>query len=545
MNIEISSTDLKKILGKVELEKIQQHSKLEISEQKDSDVLTVEVKDSNRPDLLSIEGITRELKGMIGKEKGLVEYRLNNSDFLLNNEGVKARPEIVCAIVKNIHLDDFAIKQIIQLQEKLCDGFGRKRKEAAIGVYDFDKIKWPVIYKSIKPDGIKFTPLEMSEALTPRQILMKNEKGREYAHLLENEPEYPLVIDSAGEVLSMPPVINSNHSGKITKETKNLFIEVTGFDKEKIMLALNIIVSALADRGGNIFSVKVREKAKSFISPDFKKKAKKFSIDEVNERLGLKFSGKEIISLLEKARYNAKLKGKEIEAEVPFYRTDVIHAFDVIEDIAIAYGYQNFPAENLGIFTTGSTLSETKKANRIADALVGIGFQELMTFVMSNKDDLFKKMNIKEQDIVEIENPVSSTYSCLRSWLIPSLVNVLSQNTTKSYPQKIFEIGNIVEKSSGETASETAQRLAIALSDNKVNFTDMKQVLFYLMNALREDFEIKESNHSSFIDGRQAEIIIKGKKAGIFGEINPKVLAAFGIDTPAAALELDLNAISL
>lgn len=542
--IEISETDLKKLIGKIDLEKIQQYSKLEIS-RGEKDILNVEVKDSNRPDLLSIEGIARELKGILGKEKGLIKYELRKSDFMLNNGGVKARPEIVCAVVKNVRLDDFAIKQIIQLQEKLCDGFGRKRKEAAIGVYDFDKIKWPVIYKSAKPDAMRFVPLDMQEEMTLSQILARHEKGKEYAKLLEGASEYPLVIDSDGEVLSMPPVINSNHSGKVSEETKNLFVEVTGFDKDRIMLALNIIVSALADRGGEIYSVTVSKQGKRFASPEFKNKVKEFSIHDVNERLGLSLNAGEIIKLAEKARYNAKLRGNEIEIEIPFYRADVIHAFDIIEDIAIAYGYHNFDAEDMKIFTIGSVLPETKKADKIANFLVGLGMQELMTLNMSNKDDLFKKMNLKESEVIEIENPVSSTYSCLRSWLIPSLMHVLSQNTTKHYPQKIFEIGNIVEADGGETKSLTVQKLAAAVSDNKINFTDMKQAVFYLLSNLKTEFEIKESRHDSFIAGRQAEIIINKKSAGIFGEISPKVLSAWGIEMPTVALEINLETISL
>ena len=543
--IEISAIDLKKLVGQVDLEKIQQYSKLEIAKVENSDQLNVEVKDSNRPDLLSIEGIARELNGIFGKEKGLAQYKINNSSFVLNSENVMARPEIVCAVVKNVKLNDFAIKQLIQLQEKLCDGFGRKRKEAAAGVYDFDKIKWPIIYKSVKPDGIKFTPLDMSEELTPRQILVKNEKGREYAKLLENESEYPLLIDSANQVLSMPPVINSNHSGKVTEETKNLFIEVTGFDREKIMLALNIIIAALADRDGEIYSVSLNKAGKKTTSPEFKTKIKKFSLEEANKRLGLNLSAKEMITLAEKARYSAKLKKDEIEVETPFYRPDIIHAFDVIEDIAIAYGYNNFEAEEPKIFTIGSVLPETKKANRIASLMTGLGFQELLTFNMTNKEDLFKKMNLKEENLIEIENPVSQTYSCLRNWLLPSLVNILSQNTTKQYPQRIFEIGTVVEPADNEVKSETVQKLAIAFSDTKVNFTDMKQIILYLMKNLDIEFEIKESNHASFIEGRQAEIIINKKSAGIFGEIHPKVLSNWGIEMPTAALELNLEVISI
>jgi len=539
-NIEISLKDLKGFIGNADLEKVQDYSKIEIEQSmEDKDKLIIEVKDSNRPDLLSAEGIARDLKGIFGKEKGLALYKINKSSFALNSENPKARPEIVCAVIKNVKLDDHSIKQIIQLQEKLCEGFGRKRKEIALGIYDFDKIKWPITYKSVKPDSIKFIPLEMKESLTPRQILSKNEKGREYACLLEHETEYPLLIDSSGNVLSMPPIINSNYSGKVTEKTKNLFVEVTGFDKNKIMLALNITLAALADRGGEIYSASIKSKGKSFTSPEFKIKTKSFSIEQVNERLGLTLTLKEIISLLEKARYNAKIKGKEIEAEIPFYRADVIHAFDIIEDIAIAYGYRNFEPEEPKISTIGSLLKETKKADNIAQLLIGLGFQEILTFNMSNKNDLFKKMNLKEENIIEIENPASQTYTCLRNWVLPSLMNVLSQNTTKTYPQKIFEIGNATELAENEVNSETIQKLAIAFSDSRVNFTNIKQILFYLMQNLNAGFEIKESNHPSFIAGRQAEIISGKKVIGIFGEINPKVLASWNIEMPVVALELD------
>jgi phenylalanyl-tRNA synthetase beta chain len=543
--IEISATDLKRLLGKVDFEEIEKYSKLEISESENSDILNVEVKDSNRPDLLSIEGIARELKGIFGKEKGLARYELSDSNLILNNDGVKSRPEIVCAVVKSIKLDSFAIKQIIQLQEKLCDGFGRKRKEAAIGVYDFDKIKWPIFYKSVKPDGIKFVPLDMDEAMTPRQILTKNEKGKEYAALLENEPEYPILVDSEHEVLSFPPVINSNYSGKVSEQTKNLFVEVTGFEREKIMFALNIILAALADRGGEIYSVLINKAGKKFSSPEFRTKIKKFSVQEVNERLGLDFDAKKIASLAERARYNAITKGDEIEVEVPFYRADILHPVDVIEDIAIAYGYENFAPGEMKIFTTGKILDETKIADKIANIMTGLGFQETSTLNFSNKNDLFKKMNLKEQEVMEIENPVSMSYSCLRSWLTPSLINVLSQNTTKSYPQKIFEIGNVVIPDNNEVGSLTMQKLAIAISGNKVNFTDIKQIATYLLENLNVEFSIKESNHESFIPGRQAEIIISKKTAGIFGEINPKVLSNWGMEIPTAALELDVESISL
>lgn len=542
--IEINKKDLEKILNKKldekQLDELMQYTKVGI-EKIEGDIITFEVKDSNRPDLLSVEGIGRELLGMIGKEKGLAYYKASKSDYevIIDKKVSKVRPEIVCAVVKDLKLNDYGIKQIIQLQEKLCEGFGRKRKEAAIGIYNFDKIKWPIHYTTFKSDEIKFVPLDMNQALSPRQIIQMHEKGKEYANLLEGAEDYPFIIDSEKNVLSMPPIINSDYSGKVTEKTKNVFIEVTGFNFERISQTLNIIIAALADRKGKVFSVALKNKA---VTPQLKTKKKNVAIADINERLGIGLKADEIVKLLEKARYSAKIKKDKIEVDIPFYRTDIIHPVDLIEDIAISYGYQNIPAEEPRIATIGSVLPETLKEEKIANILVGIGLQELATFNMTNKEDLFKKMNLNNNGTVEIENPTSSTYSCLRNAILPSLMNVLSQNTTTDYPQKIFEIGKAVsvnEKSENRTEERT--KLAIAISDSNVGFTEIRQVIDYLLRSLGIEFKIHSSEHKSFIPGRVAELLVKNKPVGIFGEIQPKVLESWKLKMPTAAAEIDLT----
>jgi len=537
--IEINKTDLEKQLGKSfgkeKFEEVLQYTKLEISAIS-GDKITLEVKDSNRPDLLSVEGIARELKGILGKEKGIPKYTINNSDFSVKVESkVKnIRPAIACAVVKDLKLDEESIRSLIQFQEKLCDGFGRKRKEAAIGVYDFDKIKWPVTYTTSAPDKIKFVPLDMTEKLTLREILQQHEKGKEYANLIEKAAEYPILIDSEKNVLSMPPVINSEYSGKVTTATKNLFVEVTGLNFKRVLQTLDIFVAALADRGGKIFSVKIG----NIKTPDFKAKSKKLTVEEVNSRLGIKLTNKEITKLLEKARYNAKSKAGNIEVEVPFYRTDVIHAVDITEDIAIMYGYSNFQPEELKIATTGSILEKTKLSNKISSLFVGLGFQEAATMTLTNKESLFKKMHVQAEQVVEIENPVSLTYSCVRNWLLPSLCEFLSKNKDVDFPQKIFEIGECILL---EKRPEERLKLAFVSAYNKVNFTDARQILEYILQNLGLECKIRPCEHGSFIPGRVGNIMINDKNYGIIGEVNPAVLNSWNIKMPAVAVELDIT----
>lgn len=542
--INISLKDLNEVVGKKlkieDFENISENMKIGI-EKSEGDNITLEIKDSNRPDLLSVEGIAREMRGILGKEEGLKRYKINESDFVVKKDWrpIKIRPHIVCAVVKNIRLNDYGIKQIIQLQEKLCEGFGRKRKEAAIGIYDFDKIKWPICYTTTKPDGLRYIPLDMDVALTPKEILEQHEKGKEYASLLAGAKEYPILLDKMNNVLSMPPIINSNYSGKVTDKTKNLFIEVTGFSEERIMQTLNIVVAALADRGGEIYKVRVGKNN----YPDFTEKKKKFSIDDVKELLGIELKPKEIVGLLEKARYSAKLlKGNMIEVTIPFYRADILHSVDIIEDIAIIYGYNNIKVEEPRVFSEGSLLNSTKLSNKIATTLIGLGFQETASFVTSNKDDQFKKMGIPVEEVIEIENPVSQTYSCLRKWLLPSLMEVLSQNKANQYPQKIFETGEVCRPNNvAETKSENVQKLAIAICGETVGFTEIKQTLDYLSKSLKFDYVLHNSEHQSFIEGRCGDIIRNGKKIGFIGEINPKVILGWGLEMPVAALEIELT----
>ena len=89
------------------------------------------------------------------------------------------------------------------------------------------------------------------------QILSKHPKGRDYAHLLEGKKLFPYFIDAQNNILSMPPIINSHQTGKISESTKDVFIECSGFDYQTLKTCLNIIVTALADMGGQIYSLEL------------------------------------------------------------------------------------------------------------------------------------------------------------------------------------------------------------------------------------------------------------------------------------------------
>lgn len=542
--IEISKKDLEQLLGKrislKELEDLLMVVKGEI-EGTEEDIIKVDIKDINRPDLWSTTGIARELRGELGKARGLVKFKVEPSNYkVFVDPALKdIRPLTVCAVVKDLILNEEAIKQLIDLQERLSENFGRQRKEAAIGIYDADKIKWPIYYKSADPDKTSFIPLDMDRKLTLRKILSLHEKGRKYGRLLEGKKKFPIFVDSSNQILSMPPIINSNYSGKITEKTKKAFIEVSGFSFRFIAPCLLVMVAELADRGAKVERVTIHYKNKKIVMPDFKSKKMKVSIEYCNKILGLNLSGKEIKRLLEKRRHDVRIRQDFIEIAFAPYRQDIIHVRDIVEEIAISYGYNNITPEYAKIAFLGKEMEGSKIERRIVKLLAGLNMQEIATFTMTNKDEQFKKMKLNEKKIVEIINPVSKLNSIMRIWLIPSLLSFLEKNKKARYPQRIFEIGTCIEIERGK--AKDIRKIAIAVSHARANYTEVRQIIEYLLRNFGLECKIEETVHSSFIEGRVGKIVVKGKNVGIIGEIHPIVLENFSLRMPVSVVEIDLS----
>ena len=406
------------------------------------------------------------------------------------------------------------------------------------------KIKGPINYKSFKPNDIKFIPLEFTKKLNLNQILRTHPKGKEYAHLLEEHSQYPLFLDSAGEVLSMPPIINSDYTGKVTEKTKAVFIECSGFEFKYLMPSLNVIVAALVDRGGELQTVKVVYPEKEIVTPNLKLKKIKINWKYIEKRTGLSIGKKNIIKLLKQANYKVKDKGNNLELEYSSIRQDIMHPVDVVEDVTIRYGYNNIEPISPKLITTQKINKINLFNKKIANILIGTGSQEILSYTLTNKNNLIEKMNLKNIKVVEVDNPVSKNWSSFRTWITPCLMEFLSKNTNKEYPQQIFEIGEVVVfDKNAETKTKNPVRVAWAKADKKSDFTDAKQILDFLMNAIGLDYSIEEIKHDSFIEGRVGRVFVKNKSVAYVGEINPKVLSNFRIDMPVCTFELNLTEI--
>ncbi|MEK6841299.1 MAG: phenylalanine--tRNA ligase subunit beta, partial [Nanoarchaeota archaeon] len=325
------------------------------------------------------------LNSFLSYNTGLKEYKVNNSNYevIIENSVKDVRPFTACAIVKNLKLNNENIKEIIQLQEKLHLTYGRNRKKVAIGIYPFEKIKTPIRFLALNANKIKFKPLGYNKVMTAEEILSKHEAGKAYANLLDDYDKYPLFIDANNNILSMPPIINSQGTGEVTTKTRDVFIECSGFNFDVLNKCLNIIVTSLSDMGGKIYSMKLKYGNKFFITPNLKPGEMKININNANKLLGLKLKENELKKYLERMGYCYKNK----KVLVPCYRTDIMHENDLIEDIAIAYGYDNFNFELPNISTIGEEDKFEYFKSKIAEFLVGLNLLEVSSYVITNKHE--------------------------------------------------------------------------------------------------------------------------------------------------------------
>lgn len=493
----------------------------------------------NRPDLLSYQGFLRAFKVYLGKEKELKKYKIEKPKkeyyVIIDKSVEKVRPFTACAIINNIKFDDDRIKEIIDLQEKLHNTIGRKRKKIAIGIYPLNKIKFPITYKALEPDKIKFIPLGTKEEMSGFQILQRIPAGREYSHLLAQKEKFPIFVDSNNNVLSMPPIINSELTGKIDLSTKDIFIECSGFDFNSLKKCLNIIVTSLAEMNGTIQAVELKYSKKE-ITPNLNPETMKIDIKNANKILGLNLNEKQIKELLEKMGYESNRNN----VIIPAWRIDILHEVDLIEDIAIAYGYQNFLPRIPEIASIGKEDKIETIKKKISEILIGKEFLELSNYHLTTKDDQLIRMAIKPKNFIEIED-VKTNFSILRQDLSHYILKILSENVDAEYPQRLFEIGTIFEQTDKKIIEK--QNLCIAISPG--NFTDLKQILEYISLMLDINIKIMETDETPdhFIEGRVGKIIINDVTSGYIGEVHPKILKNWKIKMPVSLLEINLEEI--
>jgi phenylalanyl-tRNA synthetase beta chain len=498
----------------------------------------------NRPDLLSQQGFTRAFAAFLGVKRGMHMYKTIPGKLKVYvDESVKGvRPYTACAVIKDLKLDEERLKEIIAIQEKLHVTFCRRRKKAAIGIYPMEAISGNITYTAMESGKIKFRPLEADKEMTIREILEHHPKGKEYAHLLRGLPKYAVFLDSKKKILSVPPIINSHDTGKITASTKEAFLEASGSDFRTCHEIIQIICAALADMGATIHTVEVIYGRKTEVTPDMSAKRQEFYGYYVNRRLGTDLKEEDFATLLARMGLGFE-KGRIREtyyALLPPFRVDFLHQIDVVEDVAIALGYDKIQPVLPNVATTGGESAASKFDAVIRKVLVGYGLLEAKNYHLLSKE--YQSAMDGDTDIVTIRSSVSEGYDALRKSLLPGLLQTLTRNKVHEYPQSFFEIGRVFAPAPAHV--EESQHLSIIMA-GEVDYTRMRQVVEGLLLALGLQGTFTATDDSRFLKGRCAQLVVDGAVIGVLGEMSPRVLTHAELVVPAAGAELDVDVLRL
>ncbi len=498
------------------------------------DVMTFDIF-PNRPDLYSVEGIARGLRGFLGLELGLPQYATGSAttDFIVHPNVADVRPFAVGGIVRGLDMDTALLRSLVDLQEKLHLTVGRKRRKVAIGIHDLDRVAPPFTYKAVLPQDVRFTPLGLAEEMDLLDILVKHEKGREYAHLVASQPVFPIIVDAKGRVLSFPPVINGILT-QLTADTRNVFIDVTGTDLEAVGGCLNIIATSLGERGGKIELVHTKYSDRTLDTPDLTPRERTLDLRRANELLGLSLRPSEAVEFLRRMRHDARADGDVVTASSPAYRLDLLHEVDLSEDLAIAWGYDRYPRGLPRRATFGEPLAANEFAETLRSLLIGYGFQEVMSLSFAAA-----KEAVQTPPRAEVRNPIGEEFSTLRSSLLPGLLNIFRLNKHRELPQRIFETADVV------LDAENVPRIAGAAMHPKAAFTEGKSLVLSVLRDVGRTGEVAAVDDGNFLSGRVASVLVEGKAVGRFGEIHPRILETYTLVQPVVAFELDVTPLRL
>jgi len=506
----------------------------------------------NRPDYLSVEGVARALKGFLGIEQGMPQYPLEPSgtSITIDPELKDIRPYTACCLVRGVKFSDEKLAQIMDFQEDLHWVIGRDRKKVAIGIHNLDVLKGPFRYIAADPDEVSFVPLDMDEEMTLREILTQHKKGKEYAHLIDKFDKYPLIMDSEDNVLSMPPIINGELT-KLTTNTKNLFVDVTGTDQQAVERTLNIIATSFAESGATIQTMKNIYHDETLVRPDLTPKERTVSVKNAIKLIGIQLTTDEVVKALRKVRFDAQAVDEDtVQVKIPPYRADILHEVDIIENVAIGYCFRKIEPELPQVATVAREDPYIDFDQNVREIMNGLGFTEVMSLMLTNEENHYHKMKLPETERVEVAQPISQDRTMIRQSLLNGLLEFLEDNKHEELPQKIFEVGeSVFLDEETETRTTGVKKMAAMTTHSQANFTEIKSTSDALISNLGLDMEIEDLDHPSFIKGRCAHLkgVKKGSSQvcveGFFGEIHPEVIRNFQLEYPVVALEVEFKSI--
>lgn len=516
---------------------------------------------ANRYDLLCLEGIVRALLVFQGK---LVapQYSLTQpksmQQLVVDSSVLEVRPHVIGAVLRGVSFNKARYNSFIDLQDKLHMNLARRRTLASVGTHDLDTIKGPFKYMAKPPKDIKFRPLSQTKEYTSSQLMelySSDSHLKAFVPIIKDAPLHPVIYDSNGVVLSLPPIINGEHS-KITLNTKNIFFEVTATDLTKASIVLDTLVTMFSQYCDKPFTVEpvqtVLPSGEVLTYPKLGVRTETVSSTKANSTIGVNLSSSKIAELLTKMCLPSEVTSNDaIKVTIPPTRADVLHPCDIYEDVAIAHGYNNIEKTIPKTLTVAQQLPVNKLTDQLREATAQAGFTEALTFSLCSRDDVATKMrkNIEDIPAVHIANPKTLEFQVARTSLLPGLLKTLQANRKMPLPLKLFEISDVVIKDAGaEVGARNERRMAAVFYNKSPGFEIIHGLLDRVMQLLEvpntgdsSGYQLRQGEDKTFFPGRAADIVAYGQVVGSLGVIHPDVVTAFDLNLPCSAIEINVE----
>ena len=498
----------------------------------------------NRPELLSFDMMANALLMFAGKRKPDAEkYKADGvweAMVKVDRSVAGIRPYISCMVVRGADLSGNRLGYLIDFSEKLSEGYGRKRSKLAMGLHNLDAIRGNVEY--LAGDG-KFAPLGSSEVKSFKEILSGNQKGIAYSGTIsEGKGAVPYIRDSE-KILSMIPIINSDAT-KISHGTKNIFVDITGTSATAVSNAADMMACAFIAGGATVQQVKIeqQEGGAKDVTPHLEAKSTMIGIHKAEKSLGFYLEPGKIAGISERMGHIGYVYGRNLVIKSAPYRKDILGEQDIVEDIAMAYGFGRIePLPVIGQ-SFGSVGKYTESYELASEIMVGMGYSEAMNNYLTGESACFAKMcrERDEKSTISVEYSKTENMSVLRDIVLPSLMEDLERSANEPMPQSLFEFGSVFSMKKGRAIEGT--RLAFVREHSKANLSEAASCIKeFCIRFYGKAPDFRDSEKEYFIKGRCAEVVVDGKGIGTIGEVSPAVLRNFSLSDPVVAAELSIE----
>ncbi|XP_032681405.1 phenylalanine--tRNA ligase beta subunit [Odontomachus brunneus] len=519
---------------------------------------------ANRYDLLCLESLSIGLLIFLNKISlpyyKAIKPKKELEEIVMSAECLKIRSHIVAAVLRDITLTQDSYNSFIDLQDKLHQNIGRKRSLVSIGTHDLDTIKGPFLYDAKPPSEICFKPLNQHKEYTGEEIMQlyaTHNQLKQYLPIIKDSPVYPVVYDSNGIVLSLPPIINGDHS-KITLNTKNIFIECTATDLTKARVVLDTIVCAFSQYCSTKHTAEtvkvIYPNKQTFYYPDLKYRTEEIECSKATNYIGIKQTPEQVATLLSRMSLKSTVKDDDkLEVQIPPTRHDVIHWCDIYEDIAIAYGYNEIKKTIPYMSTIAAEVPLNKLTDHIRIELAQAGFTEALTFSLCSRDDLADKLGHKIENIpaVHVSNPKTLEFQVVRTSLLPGLLKTIASNKKMPLPHKLFEVSDVVLRDdTTEVGAYNTRRLCAVYANKSAGFEIIHGLVDRVLTLLEipwsankdeNGYYLRAANDPTYFPQRCAEIICCGEVIGKLGVLHPDVLSKFELNIPCSSMEINIE----